>query len=227
MTLISWKGEELLDHSLEVARVARALVESLKLWHGDCIALAGVLHDVGKADEGAQERLEAEKGVAGHEAVSFAVSYRVLEAVGIRGEERFLVLVPILRHHQAMNPVGERLVYARDWYRGRANLEELADVIARGLASIGLSADRGDILEALRSWPRSVGELETTVRRVQEELSDYYADAKLSLRARVLAGALMAADTYAARRRPRRRETLYSREVKRFIESIIGRREHA
>ncbi|MEM2824125.1 MAG: HD domain-containing protein, partial [Thermofilaceae archaeon] len=74
-------GEPLRDHLLKVAQAAQLLSEELKLNLELEAYLSGMLHDVGKADAGAQRRIaegcetERELGSPGHEILSAVIAF--------------------------------------------------------------------------------------------------------------------------------------------------------
>jgi len=219
-------GEPLRDHLLKVAQAAQLLSEELKLNLELEAYLSGMLHDVGKADAGAQRRIaegcetERELGSPGHEILSAVIAFEVLTGCGLQPEATFEVVGAILRHHQAMRTVDEALNTVRKWFRGRiADPTELEAVLNGGLSAVGLSGARF-------AWPTSIEDLEKRLAEMQGEFERFYGQPARVLRARLLSGLVMVADTYVAGLSAAEKDekSLYKREVERFVESLRGGR---
>ncbi|MEM4680075.1 MAG: CRISPR-associated endonuclease Cas3'' [Thermofilaceae archaeon] len=215
-------GEPLRDHLLNVAQTAKLLSEKLKLNLELEAYLSGLLHDVGKADAGAQRRIaegcetERELGSPGHEILSAVIAFEVLRGCGLQPEAIFEVIGAILRHHQAMRTVDEALDTVRKWFGGRvAEPAELEAVLNDGLSAVGLGGARF-------TWPTSIKILEERLAGMQREFEKFYGQPTRVLRARLLSGLVMVADTYVAGLSAAKRDkkSLYKREVERFVESL-------
>jgi len=212
--LLARSREELRDHLLKVGELSARLAEDLRLGFGELARIAGLLHDLGKGDAGAQERYASGRGAAGHEIVSFAVAREVLEALGLPKDDASLVLLAILKHHQAMTSPAERLdqLVKYGWFKGRADLEALSSIISLGL---------GQPIR-ITKWPRNTSELEQLVAITWEKYCRcLYADLGAQLRARLLTGILIAADYHVASKSedPSGRNRL-SAELEHFFESL-------
>lgn len=212
--LLARPREELRDHLLRVSELSARLDEDLRLGFSELARIAGLLHDLGKGDAGAQERYASGKGAPGHEVVSFVVAREVLEALGLPKDDASLVLLAILGHHQAMASPAERLdqLVKYGWFKGRADLEALSSIISLGLGRPVRVA----------KWPRDTSELERLVAITWKEYCHrLYADLCAQLRARLLTGVLIAADYHVASESgdPDKRTRLSS-ELKSFFESL-------
>ncbi|RSN72536.1 MAG: CRISPR-associated endonuclease Cas3'' [Thermoproteota archaeon] len=208
--LLAWCNEPLRDHLLGVAENSRKLASALKLNMEKQAFLAGLLHDIGKADDGAQNRLKGCIGAGGHEIVSYIVAYNLLKEL-ISPEDRYIILIAILRHHQAMARLSERLEQAKQWFSGHVPAQELESIINEGFAQLGYKLPAGQLL-----WPKK-GYLEVMIHEVQKDIHSFIEDSDIllraSLRARMLSAIVMASDTYVAMIRGG--ETgLYGEEIK-------------
>lgn len=219
--MLAWQGEELRAHLLGVAEVAGLLAERLKLGLEREARIAGLLHDLGKADAGAQERIAVAKGAPGHEILSAVVGRELLQSLGLPHESQYAVTVAILRHHYAMRDLGEALKELASWFKGDvADAEELASTLAEGFKAVGLNTT------LTIAWPRSPEELEHRLRSMQSAFEKLYSRAAPSLQARLLAGLLTVADTYVASkaRADPGAKSLYKAEVNQFLSNILKTR---
>jgi len=217
--MLAWCDEELSDHLRRVAHLAKRVAATLRLGQEDeeDAHLSGLLHDIGKADAGAQERLNKCIGAPGHELLSALMANRLLQQKLSR-ERRFKVAIAVLRHHQAMRSAEESLKDVRGWFRGAVrNPEELHEMLFEHFPDLELKD-----IESI--WPSDLRKLESLVKDMQEEFKDLYANMTHTLRARLLSGVLMVADTYVAKTGRKGREGEMSRfgmEVTTFIESFL------
>jgi len=149
-----------------------------------------------------------------HEIVSFVVAREVLEALGLPKGDASLVLLAMLGHHQAMASPAERLdqLVKHGWFRGRADLEALSSIISQGLGQP----------VRITKWPRNTSELDQLVAATWGEYCRrIYADLGAQLRARLLAGVLIAADyRVASKGEDPSGRTRLSAELERFFESL-------
>ena len=212
--LLARSGEPLSDHLLRVAELAERLADDLGLGLGEQARIAGSLHDLGKGDAGAQERYARGLGAPGHEVVSFAVAHGVLERLGLPKEDVTAILLAILRHHQAMATLDERL-YELDrskWFKGKANLSALSSIVSSALGR----------QVSIESWPRNREELLRTAMQVwQKCCHDARGDIRIQLRAKLLTGVVIAADYHVASASGGLgRRSRFSAELERFFESL-------
>jgi CRISPR-associated endonuclease Cas3-HD len=212
--LLARAGEPLSDHLLGVAELAERLADDLRLGLGGQARIAGALHDLGKGDAGAQERYARGLGAPGHEIVSFAVAYGILEKLGLPKGDIAVILLAILRHHQAMATLDERL-YELDrgkWFKGRADLSALSSIVSSALGR----------QVSIESWPRNREELRRTAMQVwQKCCHDARGDLRVQLRAKLLTGVLIAADyRVASASGGSGRRSRFSAELERFFESL-------
>jgi len=223
MTLLARKCEPLRNHLLGVARCAASLTSALRLELQREAALAGLLHDVGKADEGAQERITRDKGAPGHEVLSALIADRLLKRLKLSTAERFIIVIAILRHHQAIRTL-ENSLSRLVWLRGLTQVNELAEILAIGLREAGLSVRMEEVASVLGSWP-SRRELRGAIKGMWSGLRERYGDPRTCLRARMLTGVLMVADTYVAGSRTKAPRSRYRKEVREFVSCVLGLRE--
>jgi CRISPR-associated endonuclease Cas3-HD len=212
--LLARSGEPLSDHLLRVAELAERLADDLRLGLGEQARIAGLLHDLGKGDSGAQEKYARGLGAPGHEIVSFAVAHGVLERLGLPKEDVTAILLAILRHHQAMATLDERL-YELDrskWFKGKANLSALSSIVSSALGR----------QVSIESWPRNREELLRTAMQVwQKCCHDARGDIRIQLRAKLLTGVLIVADYHVASASGGLgRRSRFSAELERFFESL-------
>ena len=212
--LLARSGEPLSDHLLRVAELAERLADDLRLGLGEQARIAGALHDLGKGDAGAQERYARGLGAPGHEIVSFAVAHGILERLGLPKEDAAATLLAILRHHQAMATLDERL-YELDrskWFKGKANLSALSSIVSSALGR----------QVSIESWPRNREELLRTAMQVwQKCCHDARGDLRVQLRAKLLTGVVIAADYHVASvSGGSGRRSRFSVELERFFESL-------
>jgi CRISPR-associated endonuclease Cas3-HD len=197
--LLAWHNESLRNHLLNVAENSKKLASVLKLNMEKQAFLAGFLHDIGKADDGAQNRLRRFVGVGGHEILSYVVAYNLLKEI-IDAENRFIVLMAILRHHQAMADFNERFEQMMQWFSGRVSaLKELELIISEGFIRLNYKLSTGQLL-----WPKKEN-IKNMLHDAQRDIHSFVKDdemmLKVSLRARILAAVVMMADTYVASKR--------------------------
>jgi CRISPR-associated endonuclease Cas3-HD len=212
--LLARSGEPLSDHLLRVAELAERLADDLRLGLGEQARIAGSLHDLGKGDAGAQERYARGLGAPGHEIVSFAVAHGILERLGLPKEDVTAILLAILRHHQAMATLDERL-YELDrskWFKGKANLSALSSIVSSALGR----------QVSIESWSRNREELRRTAMQVwQKCCHDARGDLRVQLRAKLLTGVVIAADYHVASvSGGSGRWSRFSVELERFFESL-------
>jgi CRISPR-associated endonuclease Cas3-HD len=213
-SLLARPGESLLNHLLGVAELAERLADDLRLELGEQARIAGLLHDLGKGDSGAQEKYARGLGAPGHEIVSFAVAHGVLEKLGLPKEDVAAILLAILRHHQAMATLDERLneLNREKWFKGRADLSALSSIVSSALGR----------QVSIESWPRNLEELRRTAGQIwQKCCHDARGDLRIQLRARLLTGVLIAADYHvASASRGSGERSRFSAELERFFESL-------
>jgi CRISPR-associated endonuclease Cas3-HD len=212
--LLARPGEPLSDHLLRVAELAERLANDLRLGLGRQAYIAGSLHDLGKGDAGAQERYARGLGAPGHEIVSFAVAHGILERLCLPKEDVAAILLAILRHHQAMATLDERLyeLDRRKWFKGRADLSALSSIVSSALGR----------QVSIESWPRNLEELRRTAGQIwQKCCHDARGDLQIQLRARLLTGVLIVADYRVASASGSSGErSRFSAELERFFESL-------
>jgi len=213
--LLARRGEPLSSHLLRVAELAERLAEDLRLGLGRQARIAGMLHDLGKGDAGAQERYARGLGAPGHEVVSFAVAYGILEKLSLpKEEDAAVILLAVLRHHQAMATPSERLneLAERRWFKGKASLSALSSIVSSALGC----------QFSIESWPRSFEELQRTVEQVwQKCCHSVRSDPGAQLKARLLTGVLIAADYHVASgSEGPSGKTLFSTELEHFFKSL-------
>jgi len=212
--LLARAGEPLSDHLLRVAELAERLADDLRLGLGEQAYIAGLLHDLGKGDAGAQERYAGGLGAPGHEIVSFAVAYGILEKLGLPKGDIAVILLAILRHHQAMATLDERLseLDRGKWFKGKADLSALSSIVSSALGR----------QVSIESWPRNREELRRTAGQIwQKCCHDARGDLRIQLRARLLTGVLIAADYHvASASRDSGERSRFSVELERFFKSL-------
>ena len=212
--LLARPNEPLSDHLLRVAELAKRLADDLRLELGEQARIAGLLHDLGKGDAGAQERYAGGSGAPGHEIVSFVVAHGVLEELGLPKEDVAVILLAILRHHQAMATPKERLneLNRRKWFRGKADLSALSSILSSALGR----------QVSIKNWPRNREELRRTAEQIwQEYCHDARGDLRMQLKARLLTGVLIAVDYHiASASEGSGRRSRFSVELERFFESL-------
>lgn len=215
-------GEPLADHLLNVAQVASMLASRLRLGVRREAFLAGLFHDIGKADKGAQARIRDCHGSPGHEIISAVVSFELLRTIKLPLEQSFVITLAVLRHHYAMRDPNEALNEVRGWFVGEIeDPRELTDTLAYGLRLLYFEET------PKFEWPRNYRKLEHRVREMQAAFEKFYSSVGLSLQARLLAGVLMIADTFVAggvaseHERERKEKSLYKREVERFVRALL------
>ena len=226
-SLLARPGELLSKHLLRVAELAERLADDLRLGLGEQARIAGALHDLGKGDAGAQERYASHvkalpsswtrkrrTGAPGHEIVSFAVAYGILEKLGLPKGDIAVILLAILRHHQAMATLDERLseLDRRKWFKGKADLSALSSIVSSALGR----------QVSIESWPRNREELRKTAMQVwQRCCHDARGDLRVQLRAKLLTGVVIAADYHVASASGGSgRRSRFSVELERFFESL-------
>jgi CRISPR-associated endonuclease Cas3-HD len=212
--LLARSGEPLSYHLRRVAELAERLADDLRLGLARQAYIAGLLHDLGKGDAGAQERYARGLGAPGHEIVSFAVAHGVLEKLRLPKEDVAAILLAILRHHQAMATPSERLneLDRSRWFKGKADLSALSSIVS---SALGCQV-------SIESWPRNREELRRTAGQIwQKCCHDARENLGIQLRARLLTGVLIVADyRVASESGVSEEQSRFSAELKRFSESL-------
>ncbi|RLF07335.1 MAG: CRISPR-associated endonuclease Cas3'' [Thermoprotei archaeon] len=250
MNLLAAFNEGLREHSLDVARYCSKLVEALRLERKheesvfkirlrECAYLAGLFHDTGKALPSAQKRIARHQGTPGHEVLSAIIAGRLLPLIGLSEQEIGLIVVSIVRHHQAIASLRERLNKLTQWVgEGRGTPRHshqtvssdwekaLAIIICEGLHELNVKElNEAEIADVLRSL---LSKQELSKRRLRELLRRHYAyyddlisqpqNRTLWFTARCLSGLLMLVDSYIASiHRSNKRHSTYLIEAQRLI----------
>ena len=202
MKLLARQGEGLEEHSVQVAEICKSLARGLGIREEREAYLAGLLHDLGKAVPEAQERIRGGRGTPGHELISALVARQVLEALNFERGER--VILPILRHHQAIEKLEDRLRRLGEWYRGGQlpKLQFLDSALGVKVSDNLEVPPREKLHEQIRALSR---------RYIGTQFKDW-------VRARVLTGILMAADTYVASKKDEK-PSGYRKAVRKLVET--------
>ncbi|MEM1520746.1 MAG: CRISPR-associated endonuclease Cas3'' [Sulfolobales archaeon] len=214
---MAWRDEPLYCHSVRVAGCLKRIVRALKLGLEDEAQAAGLLHDIGKADSGAQESLRGGRGVEGHEIISAVVANEVLKTLGLYSQKRFIIVVAIMRHHQAMRHIDEAIRGISGWFRG--SLEDCGLKAIREIVN-ELSYESVAMGQINISWPKNKDDLRNRTIELQEEFKNHYVEPGLYLKARALSGALMMTDTYIASLSRGGKPSSYGKEVNLFLRKL-------
>jgi CRISPR-associated endonuclease Cas3-HD len=143
MTIYSWEGEDLWEHSLLAAEAGRCLFpEEVELYNKKVSQLAGVdadwwtltalLHDVGKAHRAFQK--PPYKSFRCHEFYSAAFAYRALARYGYAAH---VVALAVVLHHHAM----ERIYRCLDTAPFDP-VEELPEYVSKVSYKVGIKLDK-------------------------------------------------------------------------------------
>ena len=153
--------ESLYDHLLNVGECCEFLVRELNIdLNSQLGLLAGILHDVGKGIKLYQEFYNVIGSFVGHEYFSALFAKYVVDSIGLKDHEKFIVLYSILMHHQASGSFYDRLDHLMDKLKNMKNNvevlyfeETIRDVLSKLLSSICSSRE---IEESLAKYSKTV-----------------------------------------------------------------------
>ena len=189
MVIYSSMGERLAEHSYLVLRlycemfgprheklVAKRLNVDLELV-SEAMRTACLLHDVGKALKGFQQRIRERRGSKFHEVVSALFTYEVLRDFlsnadfVARQQLSFAATYAVIQHHQAMRSLSEVLEKSLELLPLDGGIDEdLVDEITMAAQMVTHLFDASRLLEVFKE---KVGEVSASGERLREKLQRF------------------------------------------------------
>jgi len=223
--------ENLRNHLSNVGKCCEFLARELNISLNPQLGLlAGILHDVGKGIKLYQEFYNVIGSFVGHEYFSALFAKYVIDSIGLKDYEKFIVLYSILMHHQASGSFYDRLDHLMDKLKDMENNvemlyfeEAIRDILNELLSSICSSKE---IEESLAKYSKTVTNMLRELYFIKSPIIYVFGTSLFNIPiytrhlARNLCGIVMVCDKYVALKARKGKENPYFTSIRDMLKGL-------